>query len=553
MSRQQDLIAAGLFLSVGLILFFAFDYSGDYAINDDWGYSPPVRWWVEEGRASLTFWQSMPLITQIMAAIAWTEIFGYSQVALRQLTLVFALLCCAGLYLCARQMRLPFSLSLIAGLLPLASPIFVGVSYTFMTDVSGSTLTVLSVLCFLIAFNADKTDMKAYLAGWFILVLAVLLRQTSLAVPVAVILAEPFARGYSHRRLFRSVLMLGSLMATYAGFNAFLEFNSSVPTVYHSKTTGLFAFLSDILAFRLGALRVTINALLVFALHFGFFIWPLLPLTGIMLWRLGREYVVIATSVAAILAVISLALGLSIPSTSIGNMLTPPGIGPRLIEGAVGNVNRSAWFFTFIAFLSFSTAVLVVIMTVAVDRTSGLLANRKRLGGAVLVLLTALITYSPHTIVYAVLDDRYVMIPSMLLSLLVLGCIDTRKLPENATLASFVLIFAGFITALVMTSDFFRWQDARYALIGRVIESGLASADQIDGGFEYNNLAALLENPDNAVTMNLVDVSGRAVRLTATPKPEDEILLSQPYRQALGIISGEIFAVRSNDGHTPPQ
>ena len=90
-----------------------------------------------------------------------------------------------------------------------------------------------------------------------------------------------------------------------------------------------------------------------------------------------------------------------------------------------------------------------------------------------------------------------------------------------------------------MVQDFFRWQDARYDLI--------ASLDRppsdIDGGFEFNNRAVLLADPDDAHDLQLVSTAGRRVRIVARPRLADEVIASREVVQFLGLRRVHIYAV----------
>lgn len=169
MTRSQITLATTLFVAAALALFLSFNFSGDYAVNDDWGYPTPVRWWVVDRQLSLTHWQSMPLISQLFLGVAWAEVFGFRQGALRQLSLVLALTTCAAVFACARALALPDSICLLCALLPLASPLFVDLSYSFMTDVPAAALAALSLLFLIRSFSrpvaADGTTLKV--SGFF--------------------------------------------------------------------------------------------------------------------------------------------------------------------------------------------------------------------------------------------------------------------------------------------------------------------------------------------------------------------------------------------------
>ena len=263
MTRGQITLAAALFGTVALALFLSFDFSGDYAINDDWGYSTPIRWWVMDRQLALTHWQSMPLISQLLLGVVWAEVFGFSQGALRQLSLVLALTTCTAVFACARALALPFFVCLLCALLPLASPIFVGLSYSFMTDIPAAALVTLSLVFLIRSFSRPGGGGWDYAIGIVFLLLAVLLRQTSLALALAMLLAEPVARGFTARGLARNLAVVVAASAVYLAATALLRAEIGLPTAYDAKTDAMLGFIGDILALNLGALRQTLRAVLV--------------------------------------------------------------------------------------------------------------------------------------------------------------------------------------------------------------------------------------------------------------------------------------------------
>ena len=89
------------------------------------------------------------------------------------MTLVFALITCSALFVCARNLQLPISVCLLSALLPLASPIFVGLSYSFMTDVPAAAFVMLSLSFFIRSFNKSDGGSVDYSMGFVFLLLAV--------------------------------------------------------------------------------------------------------------------------------------------------------------------------------------------------------------------------------------------------------------------------------------------------------------------------------------------------------------------------------------------
>lgn len=526
---------------ISSVLYLSFDYSGDYSINDDWGYSTPVRWWALDGQFHLTHWQSMPLITQLVLGVLWTELFGFSQGVLRQLTLSLALVSCLTVFLCLRYLDTKSSLCMLCALLPLSSPIFVGLSYSFMTDIPSIALVLLASLFFIRSFR-EPGDARYYTSGTILLLLAVLLRQTSVALALALIVAEPVAKGYSRRRFIRSAVVLLSAVLVYIIATKLLASSTGLPRAYGAKTDALLGFVSDVLAANFGAFRKTIEAIVFAASQFGLFILPLLPVFLGIIFRNGVRKIVAPATGAIFLLLTSIIFEAGVLFQGGGNVLTAGGLGPRTIGGEAPTATLFAWTITALSHFGFLCAVMAATLAIR-NSPQGFGNERAIIGSSLFLGLTAIITYAPHTIAYAPIFDRYTLLPSILLTLCIFLVIKDINIPRLSISLSAIFIFVGIWVSIGLTAEYFRWQDARYKLIGSLVTMGVPVAE-IDGGFEFNNLTAVLSDPKNAVSMYLVDPEGRSVRLTRSIGPQDEVIASENYTRFLGLNTGAVYAVR---------
>ena len=524
MERQSDWAALALIAVLGVVLFVTVDYSGDYAINDDWGYAAPVRWWHEMGALQLSAWQSMPLLTQIGLGIAWTEAFGYSQEALRSLTLTLALVTSLAVYGIARRLDLPSGVALLAAVLPLASPVFLGLSYTFMTDVPFAAIMCVALYFFVRSFTGGGEG--SFALGVIFLLLAVLLRQTALALAVAIVLAEPAARGYSPLRFVRSLVVLGVAIATYLVSADVIETSIGLPYYYDLKSDA-------VLRFALAALTADVETLLGAARAFlkasailGVVLLPFLPL----LWPRRGQFGFLGYG-SGIIVLAALTYGSALLEAGVlfpypGDGLTAIGLGPRHLEGPLPDAGVYA-----ITATGLGHAVTVLAAFTAFRK-----APRTN-GAARLLALTATILYAPHVIADTWLFDRYAILPALLFALVVL----TRIRPDGpvrlalATAATIASVALG----LLLVQDFFRWQDARYDLIASLDRP----ADQIDGGFEFNNRAVLLTNPPEPHRLQLVSTTGRPIRIVKRPRLADTVIDTREVPQLLGLRTATIYAV----------
>ncbi|MBV1866577.1 MAG: hypothetical protein KUG69_01525 [Marinosulfonomonas sp.] len=546
-TRREIALTFSLIFLVGLILFNAFDYSGDFAINDDWGYSTPIRWWLELGELRLTHWQSMPLVSQLGSGIIWSELLGFSHGNLRKLTLLYALLSCGTIYFIGRLLSLPKSLSAVGAFLPLASPVFVGLSYTSMTDVPSAALVLLCLLMFVRHFYSNSGNSHFFLIGVVIMVLAVAQRQTAIGVALAFLVAESMVRGFGTGPLIRGVLTFLTALVAYLAVTEILKQATGLPTAYFVKSNALREWASDMISGNFVALFQSVRAMLIFSANFGIFLLPLAPilLQSIFVQPFIRKplrLIVSAGFAAGLLTLLSLLLGAAVLSDTIGNILTHEGVGPRLIEGSATQHGIWGNILTFIGHFVATVTLISVVLGFLARRLSCSPLDKSTKGAVTLLLLSAVIIYAPHTMAYAVVFDRYSLLPSILVSIAVLRLIEFDYSNKRILQYSIGLASVLFLMSLFLVSDFFRWQDARYRLIARLVSEGQIAANEIDGGFEYNNLTAIENNPATAVSMVRVDAVNRKTRLSKSLGLDDELVDSEKYHGLFGF--GTIFAVR---------
>src|SRR5688500_9394561 len=108
---------------------------GNFALNDDFAYGIAVRSWVEGGQLRFPNEQSAPLLPHYLWGSLASLPGGFSFTALRISTLVFGLIGVIGCYALGREFGLKPALAGLSALVLLANPLYLGLSYTFMSDV----------------------------------------------------------------------------------------------------------------------------------------------------------------------------------------------------------------------------------------------------------------------------------------------------------------------------------------------------------------------------------------------------------------------------------
>ena len=130
--------------------------AGDFPLNDDWIYARMAKNLLEhhalEGHPVS---QAFALGSTLWGAgFAW--LFGFSHVVLRVSTLALALITTWAAARAVLEFGAPRGMALLAGLAILCNPIFLNLSYTFMTDVPMATAATLAAWCYIRALNRGR-------------------------------------------------------------------------------------------------------------------------------------------------------------------------------------------------------------------------------------------------------------------------------------------------------------------------------------------------------------------------------------------------------------
>ena len=175
------------------------------AVMDDWAYARMVKSYLETGIHEADAWVAANPLMQIQWGALFSYVFGFSQATLRLSTLVLAGVGVGSFYLLARDHDLGKRQAAMLALVFAASPLFLQLSFTFMTDVPFLSFLLLSMLLYGRALCSGRLSLfvAASLAG----AAAVLTRQFGAVLVPAVVLT-----GVVVTRARPGVLMLSVLL-----------------------------------------------------------------------------------------------------------------------------------------------------------------------------------------------------------------------------------------------------------------------------------------------------------------------------------------------------
>ncbi len=472
------------------------DPRGEFSLNDDWAYALPVKALTEQDSIRFTFWQSMTLIGQVLWGALFCLPAGFSFLALRLSVLTAGLAGVMGLYGLCRHIGSGTALATLAALTLALNPIYFGLSCTFMTDVPFTVLLVLSILGLFVGLDTGRD--RLLWIGLAAAFAALFVRQLALAVFLAFLIASPLRLGFGHRWLLYAMsptLLAGISLAAYSRVLAHF---GRLPGMYYLKVNSLNNSIQDLLHFRLGALKPALRAALMMFMLAGLFALPLLSALCPSLvsgFEKGRRnlrlgwIVGFTCVVTAALAAIGNLLPMSgniIEDFRMG-IISPPGSGLPVAP-------KAYW----IVLTTGAAVGLSLLLLVLFDLSTAAIRGRDERGArlrfrVVFLVLTGVLYFGPLGLPYQAMLDRYVLSILALfiaLSVLVLqvdgGQVTRRSLATGLVLAA---MFGAYTVATV--HDLFAWQRVRWEacsdLMARRVNGVEVPADQIDGGFEFNN------------------------------------------------------------------
>src|SRR5205823_3783658 len=165
-------------------------------------------------------WSSATFVLQAYWGALFAQLFGFSHSVLRASTLLLGALGVLAFYLLLRDL-LDRRRALLGALLLLANPLYVHLSYTFLTDIPFLTLALCALVCYVRALRGAR-----FAAGWLVAGSALaggayLVRQLGLALPLAALgglLLVGLPGGLHERSRWRAALRPRYLVAVLGPF-----------------------------------------------------------------------------------------------------------------------------------------------------------------------------------------------------------------------------------------------------------------------------------------------------------------------------------------------
>ncbi len=497
------LLAAILYYTANIVFISP---QGNFPLNDDYIYGQAVRHLLNSGQFELAASSPSCFLHIILGAVA-CKLFGFSYVVLRTVTLAVGLAGTIALYLTVCELGLRRQIAGLIALVYVTNPLFVNLSFTFMTDVASITFCN---FYFLFLIRGMRRDSKgAFLAAAIMLLSAAAIRQTAAIYVLCNLCLLPVY--WIQRRHFWTILVF--LVALPILWTMELEIlleaihTLGVPhTVYKSQLLLAAAELVRSPFQQLYQLVVKLGQL---SCYLGLFCAPLICAFAFnLLDRIGEHIRKAWPWFLLSVVVVGCAIGQLILQQQRLMPFSPilwkiPDLGVCSIV-STANPQWQPWL---LAYLTSSAVVLSIVLltilgiglwcalSIAIRSLWHYLRMRKehqpidphvaRKRLPLFCFLLVIVSLGFLTFQTLVRDyDRYYIL--VLAPVLICLAITWRWLKVKPTWAmSGLILIAMAIPTTAAQQHYMSWNRARWAALSDLEARGLP-ADEIDGGYEYN-------------------------------------------------------------------
>lgn len=552
----RDLTFLVLALAVALLLVGP---SGNFPLNDDWSFAAAVRGILADGTFRPTAWTAMTLLTQSLWGSAFSLLAGYSFDSLRFSTEVLAFASVTVCYLLLRELVMPRWLCLLTAATLAFTPLFFVLSVTFMTDVP-FVAAMLAAALFLVR-AMERPSLRTFVIAIVFTLVAILIRQLAIALPLAFALIYPLRRGGRLRNCLIGFIPLLLGVAAFAGYRIWLGSDGRLPTVNDRQALWLLHSLADPATIGI-VLRNTYVALV----YLGWFLLPVSLVVAATInhrQRLTLRRALFGSGLAiALLSLLTRARDgvwlVQMPTAD--NILVPSGLGTPLLRDQyllrldnIPPLPNPFWPLVTVLGLIGATLLLALLATSAMALVQGWRHRQWTARDSAAALLLSSVAAYLFPLLATAFFDRY-LLPA--LPLLAAG-IGAALLPVSARLPnarwralSLALLAAFAAFSIGGTHDYLAWNRLRWQMLGDLMQQQKLTAADIDGGFEFNGLLNYRADYVRVDGKSKWWVDGDNWMLGFGPVPGYDVVERRSYRHWLP-SNGELVVLRKAESSDP--
>jgi hypothetical protein len=501
--RSSGIIAAAAILALAWIVIGAMiDPRGEFMINDDWAFVRTLETLVSEGRLASTGWGPSfapggpALLTHLIWGWLFTHFWGFSLTALRISVLVLGILGSVALLILLRLLKAGAAEALLATLTVVFNPLFLSQSFTYMTDVTFTSMMILSVMFLAIGVEGPRIFVIAI--GLVFALLAILTRQLGLAIPAAFVLTlfvHPAGRAIGRwKGLCLTVILV---IIPWVAYEYYLSAIGSTPISRHLVLQEIFLNpitkgFPDYFKFLFG------NLFSCGLMYIGLFILPVLALKyrPLLSWAPFRRFLLIFTGMFVIFEVALISGILNAAAAFCPNVIFDFGIGPVLLKDVYIMGEQRAWTLppaVYYPIVYWAAVAVAGFLSLAFWSLARLLKGLTSREGPEIAFLPSLCLIAGllylGVIVLSGFQDRYLIAPCVLFIIWLVSDRESSVQPVFTPPA--VILAAASLVCLTYFSvtgvhDFMELKRAQKKAVDYLVQEKDVNPCHIDAGFEFN-------------------------------------------------------------------
>lgn len=489
-------IAAAILYSLFNICFIG--YGGNFPLNDDAFYAIPVRDLIETGILKLDA-SIAACYLHILWGFLWSAIFGFSYEILRISTLLFSLAGVWAVFLLTREIGLNRARAGLFALVFAVNPLVVNLSYSFMTDIPFTTLTIFHLYFLIRGIKSGST--KTIATAALFLAASILVRQINilLLLPnLILLLYTTILKRLDSGTIIRQATWLLGLPATalliYRTANRMLLDNSAYMEILGErlKDKALNIFGSH----SWQALTAYNEQLIHCIFYLGLFFLPLLVVIPVAIEKIGRSRgrsLVVSVASAMIIAVLLNAVLQDKDLMPYNmNLLRFPALGPHTVIGQ-SLPEAESWQMLLLTALTSAGAWLYITCLGLLSLPGAKEEPHFSLQKAYLTFALSTMTIFTCTLLQVKGFDRYylTLVPYGLVCIALAWKNWNLKPGWFATLLMGSLIACTALWSSCAQQHYMSWNRARWTAIELLKAKGI-NPDRIEGGAEYRHVDKLI-------------------------------------------------------------
>jgi len=551
--RSRDGMAVMLLILLFFVSEIIIDPIGEFPLNDDWSYTRTLKLLYTSHHLHLTGFTSMPLIGQLVWALLFCKIFGFSFTILRLSTLILALTGVLATYFLIRELSDRRKLALIGALTVLFNPVYMNLSNTFMTDVPFFSMLVLSMYCFVRMLR--QGGLRWLIAGICFVTVATLIRQLGLlaAFSFACCILLAWKRLTMLRIVTAAVACIVPLGA-YLLYNAWLKVHAGIPVMYHEGTRQiLFNLLYSDYSKPVFLGKQFLNIFI----YNGLFIFPLVFLCVPRL--LGKAARLLPWYYGMFLLFgigYFLAFRRMMPFT--GNILNSYGLGIASLRDIMilktdhlADLPAAFWLvITLAGCIGGGWILFLLVRYFPSLKRANFLQSPAAPEAAFLYYF--IVAYMFVMEVGASFDRYFIPLLPVICALTAYALNEGKAVAFSLPRFSYGLALASVILygvfSVTMTSDYMSWNRARWGALSYLMTEKQIGPEHIDGGFEFNGYYlyddTMMHLENDKTKKSWWWVKDDEYLISFGPVDGYAVEREYPYRRLLSAQAGKIFILR---------